>query len=152
MHFITLAHLMISAGNCSLEAVISVSAKSHQNATVSMHVPYFSQSAAHTSCTLSLQGVLLCQAALCQPGTESPFMAAVLAGHECRCKSAQVGSTLARKLYPTRYGRAEDIMTASLSSRTQQVLVVDISELDIKLATAKQGRFGLVYNNTSGMA
>ncbi len=57
-----------------------------------------------------------------------------------------------RKLYPTRYNRAEDIMTASLSSRTQQILVVDISELDIKLATAKQGMFGLVYNNTSGMA
>ncbi len=58
------------------------------------------------------------------------------------------------KLYPARYGRAEDVMTASLSSRTQQVLAVDISELDTKLVTATEGNklFGLVYKNTSGMA
>jgi len=58
------------------------------------------------------------------------------------------------KLYPARYGRAEDVMTASLSSRTQQVLAVDISELDTKLVTATEGNklFGLVYMNTSGMA
>jgi len=45
-------------------------------------------------------------------------------------------------------------MTASLSSRTQQVLAVDISELDTKLVTATEGNklFGLVYMNTSGMA
>jgi len=39
------------------------------------------------------------------------------------------------KLYRARYGTAEDVMTASLSSRTQQVLAVDISELDTKLVT-----------------
>jgi len=45
-------------------------------------------------------------------------------------------------------------MTASLSSCTQQVWAVDISELDIKLVTAMQGNklFGLVYKNMSGMA
>ncbi len=45
-------------------------------------------------------------------------------------------------------------MTASLSSRTQQVLAVDISELDTKLVTATEGTklFGLVYKKTSGMA
>ncbi len=45
-------------------------------------------------------------------------------------------------------------MTASLSSRTQQVLAVDISELDTKLVTATEGTklFGLVYMKTSGMA
>jgi len=58
------------------------------------------------------------------------------------------------KLNPARYGTAEDVMTASLSSRTQQVLAVDISELDTKLVTATEGNklFGLVYKNTSGMA
>jgi len=118
-----------------------------------MHVPYFSQSAAHKSRTLSLQGVLLCQPALCQPDTESTFIAAVHAGHQCRCRSARVGSTPVCKLYPARYGRAEDVMTASLSSRAQQVLAVDISELDTKLVTAKKGikPFGLVYKNLSGM-
>ena len=62
---------------------------------------------------------------------------------------------LACKPY-ARYGRNEDVMTASLSSRTQQVLAVDISELDTKLVTATEGNslFGLVYKNTrtSGMA
>ena len=50
------------------------------------------------------------------------------------------------------YSRAEDVMTASLSSRTQQVLAVDISELDTKLVIAKQGMklFGLVYKKRSG--
>ncbi|DBA84749.1 TPA: hypothetical protein ACH3X1_005794 [Trebouxia sp. C0004] len=58
------------------------------------------------------------------------------------------------QLYPARYGRAEDVMTASLKSRTQQVLAVDISELDTKLVTATERNklFGLVYKNTSGMA
>ena len=58
------------------------------------------------------------------------------------------------KLYPARYGRAEDVMTASLSSCTQQVLAVDISELDTKLVTATEGNklFGLVYKTPSGMA
>jgi len=69
-------------------------------------------------------------------------------------RSAQVGSTPVCKLYPARYGRAEDVMTASLSSRTQQVLAVDISEMDTKLGTATEGNklFGLVCKNTSGMA
>jgi hypothetical protein len=45
-------------------------------------------------------------------------------------------------------------MTASLSSQAQQVLAVDISELDIKLVTGKEGNklFGLVYKKISGMA
>ncbi len=45
-------------------------------------------------------------------------------------------------------------MTASLSSRTQQVLAVDISELDTKLGTATECNklFGLVYQSTSSMA
>jgi len=57
------------------------------------------------------------------------------------------------KLYRARYGTAEDVMTASLSSRTQQVLAVDISELDTKLVTTTERHklFGLVYKNTSGM-
>ncbi len=57
-----------------------------------MLVPYFSQSAAHISRVLSLQGVLPCQAALCQPDTESPFIAAVLARYESRGRSAQICS------------------------------------------------------------
>jgi len=58
------------------------------------------------------------------------------------------------KLNPARYGRAEHVMTDGLSSCTQKVLVVDISELDTKLVTATKGNklFGLVYRNTSGMA
>jgi len=58
------------------------------------------------------------------------------------------------ELYPARYGRAEDVMTASLSSRTQLVSAVDISELDTKLVTATERNklFGLVYKNLSGMA
>ncbi len=51
-----------------------------------------------------------------------------------------------------RYSRAEDVMTASLSSCIQQVLAVDVSELDTKLVTATGGMklFGLVYKKTSG--
>ncbi len=58
------------------------------------------------------------------------------------------------KLYSARYGRGEGVMPASLSSRTQQVLAVDISELDTKLVTATEGTklFGLVYKNKTGMA
>ena len=46
----------------------------------------------------------------------------------------------------------EHIMTASLSSRTQQVLAVDISELDTKLVTATEGMklFGLLYKTMAG--
>ena len=68
-----------------------MSARSHQSSIVLMPVPYFSQSAAHTSCTLSLQGVLLGLAALCQPDTESPFTPAVLAGHQ-KCSGWQYTS------------------------------------------------------------
>jgi len=56
-----------------------------------MPVPCFSQSAAHTSCMLSLQGVLLRQAALCQPDTKSLFTPAVLAGHQ-KCSGWQYTS------------------------------------------------------------
>ena len=61
------------------------------------------------------------------------------------------------KLNPARYGRAEDVMTASLGSCTQQVLAVDVSELDTKLVTAMRrhklfGLFGLVYQSISSMA
>jgi len=54
------------------------------------------------------------------------------------------------KLHPARYGRAEDVMTASLRSRTQQVLAGDISELDTKLVTATEGNklSGLVQART----
>ncbi len=43
-------------------------------------------------------------------------------------------------------------MTASLSSRTQQVLAVDFSEVDTKLVTAADGMklFGPVLKKTSG--
>ncbi len=89
---ITFAFLMIPASSSYMSALVS--AKSHQSAAVLMPVPYSSQSAARM---LSLQGVRLCQAALCQPNTESLFMAAVLAGHQCSCRSAQDGSTLVCK-------------------------------------------------------
>ena len=39
---------------------------------------------------------------------------------------------------PARYGTAEDVMTASLSSCTQQVLAVNFSQLDTKLVTATE--------------
>lgn len=42
------------------------------------------------------------------------------------------------KLYPARYGRAEDVMTASLSSWTRQMLAVGISELDTKLVPGNE--------------
>ena len=68
-------------------------------------------------------------------------------------RNAQVGSTLVCKLYPARSGRAEDVVTAGLSCRTQQVLAVDILKLDTKLVTAMAGSklCGLVYKNPSGM-
>jgi len=71
-----------------------------------------------------------------------------------RVINAEVLSFRECKLYPAGYGRSEDVMTASLSSRTQQVLAVDISELDTKLVTATEGNklFGQVYKNTSGIA
>ena len=45
-------------------------------------------------------------------------------------------------------------MTAGLSSRTRQVLAVDILELDTKLVTAmaENKLFGLMFKDTSGMA
>ncbi len=53
-----------------------------------------------------------------------------------------------------RYGRAEGVMTASLSNRTQQVLAVNFSELDAELVRAVEGNklSGLFYNSISGMA
>ena len=98
-----------------------------------MPVPDFSQSAAFTSRTLSLQGVLLCQAAFCQPDTESMLIAAALAAINA---DAEVLRSAVRKLYPARYGRAEDVVIVSLSSRTQQVLAIRNAELDTKLVTA----------------
>ncbi len=66
---ITLTCLMMLAGSCSLEAVISVHLSQHNlSSIVLMPVPYFSQSAAATSCALSLQGVLLRQAVLVLAG------------------------------------------------------------------------------------
>ena len=61
---------------CSLNAVIQV--QSCQFSVIRAHMcvdacALFSQSAAHTSRTVSLQGVLLCQAALCQPNIENLF-------------------------------------------------------------------------------
>ena len=58
------------------------------------------------------------------------------------------------KLYSARYGRVEEVMTASLSSRTQQVLAFDISQLGTKLVKATEGAklFGLVYRNKTGIA
>ena len=54
------------------------------------------------------------------------------------------------KLYRARYGRADDVMTVSLSSCTQQVLAVDMSQLDPKLVTAMERHklFGLVQART----
>jgi hypothetical protein len=45
-------------------------------------------------------------------------------------------------------------VTAGLSSRTRQVLAVDILELDTKLVTAmaENKLIGLMFKNTSGMA
>ncbi|DBB00752.1 TPA: hypothetical protein ACH3X1_000685 [Trebouxia sp. C0004] len=45
-----------------------------------------------------------------------------------------------------------DIMSASLN--TPKTLAVEVSELDTKLVTAKEGNtlYGMVYSNTSGMA
>jgi len=86
--------------------------------------------------------------------TESLFIAEIQQFLRVINADAKVLRLAVCKLYPARYGRAEDVMTASLSSRTQQVLAVDISELDTKLVTATEGNklFGLVYMNTSGMA
>ncbi len=92
-----------------------------------MPVPCFGQSAAHRPRTLSLQAILLCQAALCQPDTQSPLIAAVLAG------DAEVLRLAVCKLNPARCGRAEDVMTASLSSCAQQVLAIDFPQLDTML-------------------
>ncbi len=49
-----------------------------------------------------------------------------------------------------RYGRAEGVMTASLSNRTQQVLAVNFSELVRAVEGNKLS--GLFYNSISGMA
>ena len=51
---------------------------------------------------------------------------------------AEVLTLTVRKLYHARCGRAEGVMTVSLSSCTQQVLAVDMSKLDTKLVTAME--------------
>ena len=104
----------------------------------------------HITHTLTA-GCPQCQAALYQPDTESPFIAAVL---WVISADAEVLISAVCTLYPARYDKAENVMTASLSSRIQQVLAVDISELDTKLVTATEGNklFGLVYKKISGMA
>ena len=64
------------------------------------------------------------------------------------------------KLYPAVYGlpgmqSSTDILTATIQrSQPHKVLAVDISQLDTKLVTAKEGNklFGILYQNTSGMA
>lgn len=66
------------------------------------------------------------------------------------------------KLHPTRFGlpnvrTTQDIITATLSTSQgvgPEIAAVDISALDTKLVTAKDGNklFGIVYHNTSGMA
>jgi len=60
--------------------------------------------------------------------TESLFIAEVHHFLRGINADAEVLRLAVCKLYPARYGRAEDVMTASLSSRTQQVLAVGISE------------------------
>ncbi len=62
---------------------------------------YFSYSEAQTSHMLSLQGVLLCQAVLCQPDTESLLTAAALVAITV---DAEVLRLTVCKLYPARYG------------------------------------------------
>ena len=69
------------------------------------------------------------------------------------------GWQCATEFFPARYGlpgmhATEDIMTGTLEgAQAQTVLAVDISELDTKLVTAKEGNklYGIVYNNTSGI-
>ena len=70
------------------------------------------------------------------------------------------------RLYLATYGlpgmrTSEDIMSASLGSQqsissapAMKVLVVEVSELDTKLVTAKHDRrlYAMVYGNTFGMA
>ncbi|DBA84634.1 TPA: hypothetical protein ACH3X1_005997 [Trebouxia sp. C0004] len=57
------------------------------------------------------------------------------------------------KVYAARYrSSSTDIMSASLN--TPKTLAVEVSELDTKLVTAKEGNtlYGMVCSNTSGMA
>ena len=64
------------------------------------------------------------------------------------------------KLYPAVYGllgmpSSTEILSAAIRrSQPHKVLAVDISQLDTKLVTAKEGNnlFGILYHNTSGMA
>ncbi len=86
--------------------------------------------------------------------TESLFVAEIQQFLRGISVDAEVLRLAVCKLYPARYSIAEDVVTASLSSRMQQVLAVDISDLDTKLVTATERTklFGLVYKNTSGMA
>ena len=112
-----------------------------------MPVPNFGRSAAHTSrshCRVSF-GVKLRFVHQTQRASSQLWV---------NNAAAEVLSLAVCKLHPARYGTAEDVMTASLTSCTQQVLAVDILELDIKLVTALQGNklFKLVYKNMSRMA
>ena len=86
--------------------------------------------------------------------TENLFIAEIQQFLRVVNADAEVLRLAVCKLHPAKYGRVEDVMTASLSSRTQQVLAGDTSELDTKVVTATEGTklFGLVYKKTSGMA
>ena len=95
-------------------------------------------------------------------GNESLYIAEIQ--HFLRAVNAN-GETLRLavcKLLPARYGLPKmkptrDVMVATLSTagedRVYEVSAVDISQLDTKLVTAKDGGklFGIVYRNTSGM-
>jgi hypothetical protein len=113
---------------------------------------HFSKSAAHTSRTLSLQGALLCQAALCQSDIECLLL------HFLQVISAEAEMLRLAvcKLYSGRYIRVEDVMTASLSSRTQQVSTSQswTQSWTPELGTAAEGNkpSGLVCNRMFGMA
>ena len=111
-----------------------------------MPVPNFGRSAAHTSrshCRVSF-GVKLRFVHQTQRASSQLWV---------KNAAAEVLRLAVCKLHPARYGTAEDVLTASLTSRTQ-VLAVDILELDTKLVTALQGNklFKLVYRNMSRMA
>ena len=67
-------------------------------------------------------------------------------------QSAQVGSTLVCKLYPARYGRAKDVIIASLSGCTQQLLAQSRTQSWSQSQRDQYILFGLVYNNMSGLA
>jgi len=93
-------------------------------------------------------------------GTETLYIAQILHFLRAVNGDGDVLRLAVCKLYAASYGlpnmrATEDIMTASVQgTQPESVLAVDISSLDTKLVTAKEGNklFGLVYRNTSGMA